>query len=70
MVGDMIMYPFDTIGTIIKANRDEFLNFRQGYQQIMRNEGYRGFYRGFSTTVLGSLLPYGTYFLFYEYLNR
>jgi hypothetical protein len=26
-------------------------------------------YRGFSTTFGGSFLPYGTYFLAYEYLN-
>jgi hypothetical protein len=26
-------------------------------------------YKGFSTTVFGSFIPYGTYFLVYEYLN-
>ena len=26
-------------------------------------------YRGFSTTIFGSFIPYGTYFLVYEYLN-
>ena len=26
-------------------------------------------YKGFSTTIFGSFIPYGTYFLVYEYLN-
>lgn len=69
MVGDMLMYPFDTIATRIKANTEQFLSFKEGYDLIVKKEGYLKLYKGFSTTVFGSFIPYGTYFLVYEYLN-
>jgi len=28
MVGDMVMYPIDTVGTRIKAHREQFLSFK------------------------------------------
>lgn len=70
MAGDMIIYPFDTIGTRIKANTQEFLSFKQGFNLIVKNEGWRMLFKGFSTTIFGSFVPYGSYFLAYEYFNH
>lgn len=55
MVGDMIMFPFDTIGTRIKAHKSEFLGMKQGYNLIVKNEGFKYLFKGFSTTVMGNL---------------
>ncbi|KAM3129130.1 hypothetical protein pb186bvf_018766 [Paramecium bursaria] len=70
MCGDMLMYPIDTIATRIKANTEHFLSFRQGYDLIVKNEGPRYLFRGFSTTFMGSFVPFSTYFLIYEWLNH
>ncbi|CAK93417.1 unnamed protein product (macronuclear) [Paramecium tetraurelia] len=69
LVGDMVMFPFDTIGTRIKAHKSKFLGMRQGYDLIVKNEGFKYLFKGFSTTVMGSFIPYGSYFLAYEYMN-
>ncbi|CAD8193568.1 unnamed protein product [Paramecium pentaurelia] len=69
LVGDMVMFPFDTIGTRIKAHKSEFLGMKQGYDLIVKNEGFKYLFKGFSTTVMGSFVPYGSYFLAYEYMN-
>lgn len=37
---------------------------------IVKNEGYRAFFKGFSTTIPGAFLPYSTYFFVYEWLNH
>jgi hypothetical protein len=54
VVGDVLVYPLDTIGTRIKANTDKFLSLKQGYSDIVTKEGYKGLYRGVSTTFAGN----------------
>ncbi|EAR83138.1 carrier protein (macronuclear) [Tetrahymena thermophila SB210] len=69
-IADMIMYPLDTISTKIKAHTAEFLSFKQGYKQVIKGEGFKGVFRGFSTTFPCSFVPSLLYFSSYETMNK
>lgn len=65
----MLIYPLDTISTNIKAHTEKFLSFNEGYQHVVKKNGIKGLFRGFPTTLPGSLVPGVIYFSSYESLN-
>ncbi len=36
---------------------------------ITKDEGIKGFYKGFNSLLAGNILSYGSYFYFYEFLK-
>lgn len=66
----MFLYPFDTVATRIKANKSEFTGFTQEIKYIMKNETFRSFYRGFTSTFPCSFISNLVYFLLYENMNK
>ncbi|CAD8090700.1 unnamed protein product [Paramecium primaurelia] len=56
------MFPFDTIETRIKAHQSEFLGMKQGYDLIVKNEGFKYLFKGFICSLW-------FIFLAYEYMN-
>jgi len=67
---DMLVYPFDTIATRIKANKKIFRSFNQELSYIFKKEDVRSLYRGFSSTFSCAFVPSIVYFLVYENLNK
>ena len=67
---DMLVYPFDTIATRIKANKKLFRSFNQELTYIFKKEDVRSLYRGFSSTFSCAFVPNIVYFLIYENLNK
>lgn len=67
---DIILYPFDTIITNIKANTKQFLSFKEGFKLIVAKSGIRGLYSGISTTIPCSLISSMIYFASYEFMNN
>ena len=45
-------------------------NSRVCINKIIKNEGYLGFFKGFSSLFYRDTLSYGFYFLSFEYLRR
>lgn len=66
----MLVYPFDTIATRIKANKKIFRSFNQELTYIFKKEDIRSLYRGFSSTFSCAFVPNIVYFLIYENLNK
>lgn len=66
----MLVYPFDTIATRIKANKKLFRSFNQELSYIFKKEDFRSLYRGFSSTFSCTFVPTIVYFLIYENMNK
>lgn len=66
----MLVYPFDTIATRIKANKTVYRSFNQELTYILKKEDFRSLYRGFSSTFSCAFVPSIVYFLIYENLNK
>lgn len=66
----MVFYPIDTISTRIRADHKEHLSFLKGSNKILKNEGVKSLYRGFSSTFSCSFIPTFVYFYFYEYTKK
>jgi len=69
-LADVIMFPIDTIATRIKVDTTKFISFKEQYRMIVANEGYRGMYRGISTSFNCAFVPSISYFAIYELLNQ
>jgi hypothetical protein len=66
-VGDLILYPLDTVSTRLKANKFAHFNpFKYLYSSI-KNEG-RGLYRGIGLSFPASFIPTAIYIGTYEFL--
>ena len=66
----MLVYPFDTIATRIKANKKIFRSFKQELTHIFKKEDFRSLYRGFSSSFFCAFVPNIVYFLIYENFNK
>lgn len=66
----MVLYPFDTIATRIKANKQEHTTFYQEIKYIFKHENTNSFYRGFTSTFPCSFVSNIAYFMLYENLNK
>lgn len=69
-LGDMLVYPIDTIATRIKANRKIFRSFLEELNYVFKKEDFRSLYRGFTSTFSCAFVPNIIYFFIYEKLNK
>ena len=67
---DMLLYPFDTLATRIKAKKTEFSSLFHEIKLIAKYENPWSFYRGFSSTFPCSFVSNLIYFMIYENLNQ
>ena len=67
---DMLLYPFDTLATRIKAKKTEFSSLFHEIKLIAKYENPWSFYRGFSSTCPCSFVSNLIYFMIYENLNQ
>lgn len=69
-LADMLLYPFDTLATRIKANKSQLSSLYQEIRHIISHENPRNLYRGFSSTFPCSFVSNIIYFMLYENLNK
>lgn len=69
-MADMLLYPFDTLATRIKANKSQFSSLYHEIKHIAMYENISSLYRGFSSTFPCSFLSNIIYFMLYEQLNK
>lgn len=65
-------HPLDTCKTVALANEGhgQISSFASAFQQIAKQEGARGFYRGFGISVIGSAPGVALYLTSYESVKR
>jgi solute carrier family 25 carnitine/acylcarnitine transporter 20/29 len=51
----IFIYPQDRIKTHVQALKDRKLGFTQGFQEILKDGGYRSFYRGFHYALMRAI---------------
>jgi len=69
-IGDVLVYPFDTLATRQKACQStQSMNLIQLLQHIRTNENMTSLYRGINTSFMSIFVPTFVYFGIYEYLN-
>ncbi|KAJ8326555.1 hypothetical protein, variant 1 [Batrachochytrium dendrobatidis JEL423] len=68
------MHSTDTVKTRLQgqltARSEKYQGMAQAYRTILKEEGVRGLYGGFTAAVIGSLLSHGVYFAAYEAIKR
>ena len=70
MIGDLLLYPVDTINVRIKADKEVHQTFRSGYLTYYKSDGISGFYRGWTSTFTNGFLATFVFFYSYEKINR
>jgi hypothetical protein len=66
----LFIYPQDRIKTHIQALKDRNLGFIGGFQEILKDGGYRGFYRGFHFALMRAIPLHATAFMTYELCKK
>lgn len=69
-IGDVLLYPIDTLNTRIKANKLEHVKFFKFARETFRNERVRDLFKGWHTAFYISFLPSTIYFSVYETLTK
>ncbi|EGF80399.1 hypothetical protein BATDEDRAFT_11642, partial [Batrachochytrium dendrobatidis JAM81] len=73
-LADAVMHSTDTVKTRLQgqltARSEKYQGMAQAYRTILKEEGVRGLYGGFTAAVIGSLLSHGVYFAAYEAIKR
>jgi len=62
----LFIYPQDRIKTHVQALKDRKLGFFGGFKEILKEGGYRGFYRGFHFALMRAIPLHATAFMTYE----
>jgi len=69
----IFIYPQDRIKTHLQACKERQMGFREGLQDVLKDGGYRGLYRGFHYALMRALPLHATAFMTFElckkYLN-
>lgn len=73
----MFTYPITTVRTRIQQNQfvsrnteAKYKNTREITSKLMKDEGVRGFYKGFSVNFVKGVFQKGIYFIAYEALKK
>lgn len=70
LVLDGVTYPFETLKTKIQYNKDEFLSMYKGYKKYTAKEGFKTYFKGFSTIIPNGFLSNFVWFWMYEKSNK
>ena len=66
----LFIYPQDRIKTHIQALNERKLGFIGGFQEIVKEGGYKSFYRGFHFALMRAIPLHATAFLSYEMCKK
>ena len=66
----VFIYPQDRIKTKIQALKDTNITFKEGFKEIVKNEGYMSLYRGFSYALLRAIPLHATAFMTMEICKK
>ena len=66
----LFIYPQDRIKTHIQALKERNLGFIGGFQEILKEGGYKGFYRGFHFALMRAIPLHATAFMTYELCKK
>lgn len=70
LILDGLTYPFETLKTKIQFNKDEFLSMYKGYKKYTSREGFKTYFKGFSTIVPNGFISNFVWFWVYEKSNK
>lgn len=66
----LFIYPQDRIKTHVQALKDRKLGFFGGFKEILKEGGYRSFYRGFHFALMRAIPLHATGFMTYELCKK
>jgi len=66
----LFIYPQDRIKTHVQALKDRKLGFFGGFKEILKEGGYRSFYRGFHFALMRAIPLHATAFMTYELCKK
>jgi hypothetical protein len=66
----LFIYPQDRIKTHIQALNERKLGFIGGFREILKEGGYKGFYRGFHFALMRAIPLHATAFMSYELCKK
>lgn len=66
----LFIYPQDRIKTKIQALKDTNMSFNQGFNEIIKKEGVKGLYKGFSYALLRAIPLHATAFMTMEMCKK
>ncbi len=66
----LFIYPQDRIKTKIQALKDTNMSFKEGFNEIVKKEGIKGLYKGFSYALLRAIPLHATAFMTMEMCKK
>ena len=66
----IFIYPQDRIKTHLQSIKDRQVGFKEGFNEIIKNGGYRGLYRGFHYALMRAVPLHATVFSTIELLQK
>jgi len=66
----IFIYPQDRIKTKIQANKDKNLTFKESFNEILKEDGIKQFYKGFPFALYRAVPLHAGAFCAFEYLNN
>jgi solute carrier family 25 carnitine/acylcarnitine transporter 20/29 len=66
----IFIYPQDRIKTKIQALKDTSMSFKDGYNEIVKKEGMKSLYKGFSYALLRAIPLHATAFMTMEFCKK
>ena len=66
----IFIYPQDRIKTHLQSIKDRQVGFKEGFNEIIKNGGYRGIYRGFNYALMRAVPLHATVFSMMELLQK
>jgi hypothetical protein len=65
-----VYVPIEVLKIRAQNNKERMINYREYIPKIIKNEGYRGLYKGFWPTFWRDVPGLGLYFFSYEYFKK
>ena len=66
----VFIYPQDRIKTHMQALKDRKISFGEGFREILKDGGYKGFYRGFHFALMRAIPLHATAFITMEMCKK
>ena len=66
----IFIYPQDRIKTHLQSIKDRKVGFKEGFNEVLKNGGYRGLYRGFHFALMRAMPLHATVFATMELCQK